>query len=167
MAKSASVKIFDFAIKMEKDGEKFYRDLAAKSKDKGVKFILNGLADDEVKHAETLREMEKGAAPSMKGTVILDGAKNVFSEMAAGKAFQAVGSDQTALYQEALEMERKSRDYYKAQADDAGLKTAKDLFLRLSDEENRHMFLLENMIEFISRPQTWLENAEFNHLEDY
>ena len=29
------------------------------------------------------------------------------------------------------------------------------------------MFLLENMLDFISRPQTWLENAEFNHLEDY
>jgi rubrerythrin len=167
MPKSASVKVFDFALKMEKDGEKFYRDLAAKSNDRGVKFILNGLAEDEIKHAQTLREMEKGASPAMAQTTILDGAKNVFSEMAASKAFQAAGSDQMALYEQALEMERKSRDYYKSQADDANLKPARDLFLRLSDEENRHMFLLESMIEFISRPQTWLENAEFNHLEEY
>ena len=27
--------------------------------------------------------------------------------------------------------------------------------------------ILEGIIEFVSRPQTWLENAEWNHLEDY
>jgi rubrerythrin len=167
MDKNASTKAFDFAIQMEKDGEKFYRDLTAKSKDKGVKFILNELADDEVKHAQTLREFEKGAAPAMAQTSILSGAKNVFSDMAARKAFQAAGTDQLALYEAALELERKSRDYYQAQADDAALKPARELLLRLADEESRHMFLLENMIAFISRPQSWLENAEFNHLEEY
>jgi rubrerythrin len=161
------MKVFDFAVQMEKDGEKFYRDLAAKSMDRGVKFVLNSLADDEVKHAQTLRELEKGASPAMAHTAILDGAKNVFTEMAASKAFQAAGTDQLALYQEALEMERKSKDFYKTQADEATVKSTRALFLQLSDEENRHLFLLESMIEFISRPQTWLENAEFNHLEEY
>ncbi|MBI5239567.1 MAG: ferritin family protein [Elusimicrobia bacterium] len=167
MAKNTSVKVFDFAVKMEQDGEKFYRSLAAKSADKGVKFILNGLADDEVKHAKVLRELEKGASPAMKQTEILAGSKNVFSDMASRKAFPAAGSDQMALYEQALEMERKSRDYYKTQADDAALKPARELLLLIAGEESRHMFLLESMIEFISRPQTWLENAEFNHLEDY
>ncbi|OGS40282.1 MAG: hypothetical protein A3J82_05485 [Elusimicrobia bacterium RIFOXYA2_FULL_69_6] len=167
MGKNTSVKVFDFAVKMEQDGEKFYRALAAKSADKGVKFILNGLADDEVKHAKVLRELEQGASPAMKQTEILAGSKNVFSDMASRKAFQSVGSDQMALYEQALELERKSRDYYTAHADDAALKPVRDLLLRIADEEGRHMFLLESMIEFISRPQTWLENAEFNHLEDY
>jgi rubrerythrin len=167
MAKSKSMKVFDFAIKMEQDAEKFYRDLAAKSQDQGVQFILNGLADDEVKHAQILRELEKGAAPDMAQTTILDGAKNVFTGMAARKAFEAVGTDQPALYEQALEMERKSRDFYQTQADAAALKPVREVFLRLADQEGRHMFLLQNMIEFISRPKTWLENAEFNHLEEY
>lgn len=161
------MKIFDFAVKMEVDGEKFYRALSSQSQDKGIRFILDGLADDEVKHARILRELERKAAPAVEQTGILAGAKNVFTEMAAGKAFQAAGTDQLALYREALEMERKSRDFYKTHAESADLKAEKSIFLRLADEEARHMFLLENMIDFISRPQTWLENAEFNHLEDY
>jgi rubrerythrin len=167
MSKSAPMKALDYAVKMEKDGEKFYRGLAAKSPDQGVKFILNGLADDEVKHAQALLELAAGASPAMARTGILGGAQNVFSGMAARKAVAAAGTDQAALYEQALELERKSRDYYQAQAGGAALKPARELFLRLADEEGRHMLLLENMIEFISRPKTWLENAEFNHLEEY
>jgi hypothetical protein len=43
----------------------------------------------------------------------------------------------------------------------------KELLNRIADEENRHYFLLDHMIEFIGRPQTWIEDAEFNHLQDY
>ena len=43
----------------------------------------------------------------------------------------------------------------------------KDVFLKLADEEKKHYFLLGNIIEFISRPEHWLENAEFHHLEEY
>jgi rubrerythrin len=43
----------------------------------------------------------------------------------------------------------------------------KEIFQRLADEEKKHYFLLENIIEFVSRPETWLENAEFYHLEEY
>lgn len=35
------------------------------------------------------------------------------------------------------------------------------------EEEKKHYFLLDNIIEFVSRPEQWLENAEFYHLEEY
>jgi rubrerythrin len=159
MNTTESTNIFNFAIKMEDDGEKFYRRLADKSADKGVKSILNGLADDEVKHGRTLREFEKGASAEMAETVILGNAKNVFAGMDASKAFDAAGTDQLALYEQALEIERKSREFYKLQADNSAVKSARDLFLKISDEENRHYFLLENLISFITQPQRGLENA--------
>lgn len=37
----------------------------------------------------------------------------------------------------------------------------------MAGEEKRHFFILENIIDFVSRPQSWLENAEFNKLEEY
>ena len=43
----------------------------------------------------------------------------------------------------------------------------KRIFLKLAEEEKKHYFLLENIIDFVSRPATWLENAEFCHLEEY
>jgi len=46
-------------------------------------------------------------------------------------------------------------------------KYQEELFLRLAEEEKKHFFLLKNIVEFVSRPETWLENAEFYHLEEY
>ena len=34
-------------------------------------------------------------------------------------------------------------------------------FKRIADEDKKHYFLLTNIIDFVSRPESWLENAEF------
>ena len=41
------------------------------------------------------------------------------------------------------------------------------LFEGLAEEERKHYFLLDNVIDFLFQPQSWLENAEFVHLNDY
>jgi rubrerythrin len=166
MKKEISADIFEFAVEMERDGEKLYRSLAAKSPDKGIQVIFNGLADDEVKHARIIRELQKNVSPKMAKTTILRDAKSVFAGMAVTKGFQAAGGDQLALYKMALDLEKKSREFYQAQAD-AAQTDSKAIFTQLAGEESQHMFLLENMIEFISRSTTWLENAEFTHLDEY
>ena len=158
--------IFDFAVKMEQDGEKLYRGLAAQSSDTGIKGIFNDLADDEVKHAQIVRQLQKNINPRMAATSILRDAKSVFSDMAVKKDFQAAGNDEPALYRKAFDLEKKSRDFNQAQAD-VTQKGAQAIFTQLAGEESQHMILLENLIEFVSRPMTWLENAEFNHLEEY
>ena len=40
----------------------------------------------------------------------------------------------------------------------------KKAFLRIAEEERSHMVLLENLVEYISAPESWVESAEFNHL---
>ena len=47
--------IFDYAMQMEYDGNKFYLDLAEKSKDRGIKSIFTMLAKDEQKHYDTFK----------------------------------------------------------------------------------------------------------------
>jgi rubrerythrin len=43
----------------------------------------------------------------------------------------------------------------------------KGLFLQIAEEEKKHYWILENILNFISRPQNWLENAEWYHLDEY
>ena len=43
----------------------------------------------------------------------------------------------------------------------------KDILLNIAEDEKKHRFLLKNTVEFLSRPKTWIENAEFNHLDEY
>jgi rubrerythrin len=163
--------IYDFAMRMEQDGEAFYREMADQTTDKGVQHILNALADDEIKHYNIIKQMKQEAvAPQMDDTVILDSAKNVFAQMQgrpidAGRLVRA--GPQVEIYRQAQELERQSRAFYLEKADEVPQATHKELLLRIADEEARHYFLLDHMIEFVSRPQTWIEDAEFNHLEQY
>ena len=49
--------IYQFAIKIEENGEKFYRKVANKTKNKEVKDLFNFLADEEVKHKKVFEEL--------------------------------------------------------------------------------------------------------------
>ena len=49
--------IYQFAIKIEENGEKFYRKVAEKTKDKKVKDLFIFLADEEVKHKKVFEEL--------------------------------------------------------------------------------------------------------------
>ncbi len=49
--------VFQFAIRIEEGGEKFYREMARKIEDAGVKSLFTALADEEVKHKKTYEGM--------------------------------------------------------------------------------------------------------------
>jgi len=49
--------VFQFAIRIEEGGEKFYREMAKKIEDAGVKSLFTALADEEVKHKKTYEGM--------------------------------------------------------------------------------------------------------------
>lgn len=158
--------IFDYAMQMEKDGENYYRQLVGKTDSKGIKAIFTMLAEEEVKHYKTVAQM-KTERPQMAETTVLANAKNVFARMRdSGESFD-FDAEQSALYRKAQDIEKKSEEFYRQKANEVEQKYQRKIFLRLADEENKHYFLLENIIQFVSRPETWLENAEFYHLEEY
>jgi len=158
--------IFDFAMRMEKDGENYYRQLTGKTDNKGIKAILTMLAEEEVKHYKTVAQM-KTQRPQMAETTILADAKNVFARMKkSGENFR-FGAKQVKLYEKAQDIEKKSEDFYRQKAGEVEQQYQREIFLALAEEEKKHYFLLENIIQFVSRPQTWLENAEFYHLDEY
>ncbi len=158
--------IFDYAMRMEKDGEDYYRQLAKKTDNKGIKAIFTMLAGEEVKHYKTVAKM-RAERPQMAETTILADAKNVFAQMRnSGENFD-FGAKQVKLYEKAQDIEKKSEDFYRQKTGEVEQQYQREIFLKLAEEEKKHYFLLENIIQFVSRPQTWLENAEFYHLEEY
>jgi len=58
-------------------------------------------------------------------------------------------------------------DYYAEKAEEVESESQKEMLLAIAEEEKRHYFLLDNIIEFVARPDTWLENAEFGKLAEY
>ncbi len=158
--------ILEYAMQMEKDGEDYYRQLAQQTANKDIRTILTMLADEEVKHYNAVEKMKTGK-PQVVETKILADAKNVFAQIKeSGESFD-FNIEQIEFYRKAQDIEKRSRAFYLDKADQVEDKYQEEVFLRLADEEKKHYFLLENIVEFVSRPENWLENAEFYHLEEY
>lgn len=160
------MEIFKFAIQMEKDGEAFYRRLAGQVREAGVREILTMLAEDEVKHALAIDQMRTRVG-KMADTKILDKAKNIFKRMKDFSEPFDFDHSHEELYRQAMSLEQKSIDFYLDRADQTDDPAQKALLEQLADEEQRHFRLLEGLADFVSRPRTWLEDAEFTHLEEY
>jgi rubrerythrin len=160
-----SVDIYQVAMQMERDSEALYRELAERAADAGIKRICTLLAADEAKHLAVIKQMKEAALPQMTETAILSDAAALFAQIKP-EAFDLEGM-QVEVYQQAQEIERKSQEYYVELAQQVKAPAQKELVLKIAEEEKQHYWLLDHIIEFISRPQTWLEDAEFTHLEDY
>ena len=157
--------IYDYAMQMEKDGENYYRELAEKTTNPGLKRILTMLAGAEVKHYNLFQSMKRNEDLPDTDTEILANVKNVFVKMWEEKE-TSVDVSQTELYRKAQGIEKKSRDFYLEKAGEVAA-SQKAIFVRIADEEKKHYFILENIIDFVSRPEMWLENPEWYHLEEY
>ena len=160
--------IYEYAMKMEKDSENYYNELANKTDDAGLQNILRMLANDEVKHYYIIEQMIKtDVSAELAETGILKNAKNIFIKIKGKNLVFDFDLPQVDFYRKAQEIEEKSYKFYLEMSDKVEIKSQKKIFLKLAEEEKKHMFLLENLVEFVSRPETWIENAEFNHLDDY
>ncbi len=159
--------IFEFGMQMEKDGEAYYRNLAEKTGNKGLKSIFTMLADAEVGHHSAMKAMAENTNPEMYEAKLLADVKNVFVQMKDEQRDLDLDASQIDLYKTAQETEKKAEAFFREQSEAAESSAQKEIFTKLADEEKEHFVLLENLIEFVSRPAEWLENAEWSHLDSY
>ena len=161
--------IYDDAIQMEKDGEKFYRELAAKCPEKGLAAILTLLADAEVSHISVFEQMKARCAPRVPRCTVLTDTKNIFVRMKEAGENPAAGASQVDLLRKAQKIEQDTRRVYMTRVEQVPEAAQKEIFRKIAAEEQKHATILGNMIEMVSRPDpgNWLENAEWHHLEEY
>jgi rubrerythrin len=157
--------IYEYALQMEKDGEHYYRELESKTVNKGLKTIFDMLAEAEVKHRKLFENMKINNKVHMTETTILNDVKNIFVLMKEEKQTN-VNVSEMELYKKAQDIEQRSRDFYLEKANLVD-QSQKEIFMKIADEEKRHYFILEKIIDFVNRPSYWLENPEWYHLEDY
>lgn len=159
--------IYEFAIDKEKASEAFYRQLAEDTTDKGFCNIFMFLADEEAKHCKVLEKMKTGNTAEMSDSADLSKAKKILKKkMKSGNICQSI-KNELDIYKRALDFEEKSMQFYHQKATEAEDQHQKDIFNKLATEESGHYHLLENIIDFVSQPEHWLENAEFYHSDDY
>jgi rubrerythrin len=162
--------IFEFAMKMEMDGKNFYLQHAAQAPSPELKRILEELAGDEQKHFEIFKSLQEGLPTKYeeaRRTTILSSVKNVFEAMKTENKDYAFPAGAQKVWEEAREIEKKSENFYREKANEVTSDEQKQILNRIADEEHKHWVTVENIIKFLDRPQHWLENAEWGHLEEY
>ncbi|MDJ0624091.1 MAG: ferritin family protein [Desulfocapsaceae bacterium] len=160
--------VFEFAMQMEKDGEAFYREIARGTKNPGLKKIFETLADEEVVHFNTFKKLAEKSEAKVVESNILAKANNIFAEMKEGGAVDL--SDETPqveAYRKAMAAEEEAYTFYEKKAAECSEEAEKEALLVFAKEERRHYHLLENVLEFVSRPETWIEDGEFINIEEY
>lgn len=161
--------VFEFAMKMEKDGENFYNAEAAKTSHPALKKIWQHLASDEVKHYEIFKrfrdgEVHEAAAMSELGTQILNTAKTVFEQLPKAVEQFHFGEDVIAAWDKAQHLEIETEKFYRDKANEEKASEVKRAFTLLADEEHKHVVLIEHVIEFLHQPKSWLDDAEWSNL---
>jgi rubrerythrin len=161
------VDIFEFAMEKERRSENLYRALAGETNEKGLAAIFTMLADEEAHHYVVIEQMRSKIPESVSKTDVLADAGAVFDRMRKGASDFDFDASQADIYRKAQEMEQQNKQYYLEKAEEVADTCHKGLFKKLADEENKHYLLLENIIALVSRPEYWLENAEFFNPEEY
>lgn len=158
--------IYEYAMQMEKDGEGLYRELAKKTGNTGLRNILTMLADAEVVHYNTFRKMKAGEKVELPETMIMRDVKNIFVQIRENREISSLNISQIELYKKAEEIEKRSEEFYLNKGSEVNNESQKNLFKKIAGEEHNHFIILENIIDFISQPEQWLEDAEWYHLEE-
>jgi rubrerythrin len=161
--------VFEFAMKMEKDGQDFYEDQASRADNPALKKIWEQLAQDEVKHYQIFRrlrdgEIKEAAAMANLGTTILSTSKTVFEQLPR-EDFK-FGHDVFAAWEKAKQLEIDTETFYREKSGESSDSDVKNSFGLLADEEHKHVTLIEHVLDFLHQPKSWLDDAEWSNLSN-
>lgn len=166
--------VFDFALKMELDGERYYREHAAIVKYEDLKVVLEGLADDEHRHYVIVQSLQNQNYNYIGADPAISKVRNVF-ELGKNKEFIPKDKDSIAkfkdeqldVYRAALIKEEESVQLYKKLHDTSEKQAEKDILIKLMHEEEKHDEVLNNIIQMFNQVNEWVESPEFNHQKPY
>lgn len=159
--------VFEFALNFEKEHKEFYQEQSQKNKNNSLKTVFDYLVKEEEKHEKIVRRLSEDERVEHIESDILPRAKEAFEKIAGNIDNEVIPVEQVDVYKKARDMEEKTHKFYKSRAEKSELVFVREAFEKLAAEEKKHETIMSNLVEFVNRPKTWLDNAEWFHLEDY
>lgn len=158
------MKTIDFAINMEREGQKYYEELADLNKDNELFTVFLILAESEKAHKELLKKRKESESIMLDDFVRPD-IKKVFKEL---KNFRKEHREkQLDIYRMACVQEQKSIELYFDLLTRTVIPENQELYHFLINEEQEHLKLFEELVTMLTRPEEWVESAEFGLREEY
>jgi len=144
------------AIKMETDAISFYGEAAQKTSHAFGKEMFKGFIKDETRHLKMLQALFKGVDFDVESIRPKETIKTVFS-MLKDEMMQRVKAmdNEMEAVNIALKFEKEGFDFYRKSASQAGTPKEKELFDKLSVDENDHYAILLETQKFLENTGQW------------
>ena len=156
-----------FAIKMEQEGEAYYRRQAELNKENRLYRVCLILAEEENHHAKILTHRLMSQSYELVQTDTLAEAKNVFEGKEDINPDEKKVLSQLDFYRDAAEIERQSIELYSGYLKLTTGKEEQDLFRYLIGEEEKHYETLDYLATMLLHAEEWVENPEFGLRGEY
>ncbi|PLY10097.1 MAG: hypothetical protein C0626_06455 [Arcobacter sp.] len=153
--------VYEYAMKVEKEGEAYYREMVSKAQNPGLKRIFTMLADEEVKHYNIFKNMMKKEDIDLEKLDLITDTKTIFQTLTQEKDNIDLDKEQVQFYKDAITREENSKNFYAQKAEELESVTEKSIFLQIAAEEVKHKKVLEEIVTFLEEPADWVASAEF------
>ncbi len=157
----------DFAIRMEKDGERYYREQAKLYAETPLQKIFRTLAEAEQQHAALFEQKKSGQNPIIPDNEGIIDRKNIFQGLSDYKHEFIDKPGQLEVYRLARDLEQKSIALYDAMLAEATDPDDKAMLMFIINQERDHFALFDELATLLNRPVEWVEDAEFGNREEY
>lgn len=157
------VGLFKTALQTEREGMALYQNAAENAHDPLTKQMFKSFATDEKRHLDALQrfvdEQTFGDVGSDSAKRFTGSVRTIFSDALKSGGLQASGSDTEAI-SKAVTFEKNGISFYTEMVQTLSDETAKALCERLATEEQNHLLILENTLEFLDKPTDWFMGEE-------
>ena len=157
--------VFEIAMEKEQEVKTYYEKLAEETPHMGIKKIFTLLAADEQKHFDAVQAMGKEADCGIPAdSPALEAAQKVLGDffgdtVPASKLKKSLDS-----YRHALLVEAESVQFYEGILETVQDKDMKKVLTTILSQERDHYNIVENLYEYVLKPEYFLEWAEFSNL---
>lgn len=159
--------VFEIAMEKELEVKAYYEKLAAESAHPGVKNIFTILAADEEKHYQAVQSMRKEANSGiLDDSPALETARKVLGEFFGDTAPAAHLKKSLDSYQHALFVEAESVKFYEGILENVQDENLKKVLTTILAQEREHYNIVENLYDYVLKPEYFLAWAEFSNLRN-
>ncbi|MDD2335433.1 MAG: ferritin family protein [Geobacteraceae bacterium] len=157
--------VFDIAMEKEQEVKIYYEKLAKETSHAGVKNIFMLLAADEQRHFDAVQAIKNEIDYEVPAdSPALKMAREVLGEFFGDTVPASNLKKSLDSYRHAMSVEAESVKFYEGILEtvkDSGLKQKLTTIL---SQEREHYMIVENLYEYVLKPEYFLEWAEFSNL---
>jgi len=148
--------IYTYAMKLEKESELYYRELARQSPYTGLREIFIILANEEEKHYTLFENMMKNNEINMLD--LETDMRAISSILEKNKNEINFNSMELQFYEKLILAEDDLEQFYLDKAEEIDDKEKKEVVIRIAKEEAKHKIVLENILKLIQESKTQTES---------